>query len=258
MQIQKQNCNCNLISHGHFKFQCIKIERAQKYAEWVQREEKKAARNTQRTEQVAVTEELKTVVEPSRRPAKDEAKKLSSDLAIREHLSKKPSKDVKNKPVPKLEEPKKALKVQPTRVGPVEPREKTADELRRERGLAAWAKSCSGSTIQVQKDAFKITSKDKLGNAQDFSDTASTAASECEIEFRNSIIISLGLADKQEKELRKKLRSLYEIRVAEQTIALAEKQGKKTHPNLIAKVGRKTSLSADPLVQRFRRAGGSI
>merc|ERR1712100_373810 len=78
-----------------------------------------------------------------------------------------------------------------------------------------------------------------MGTGHDFSDTTSngtTAASESDMSLRNSIIIRMGLAEKQEKDLRKKLRTLYEIRVAEQTMSLAKEQGKKTHPNLIEKV----------------------
>jgi hypothetical protein len=262
--MQKQNCNCGLIPHGHFKFQCIKIERAQ-------REAKQAARNPVRAVKAVVLEETKTVLEPTRRPSKDE--KLLSDQAIREELSKKARDEttkfssdqaIQEKPSNTTKDsPKTVLKVEPTQASLVkvvcDPKEKTEEELRRERGLAAWAKSCPGSSIQLQKDAFKIALKEKTGH--DFSDTTSngtTAASESDMSLRNSIIIRMGLAEKQEKDLRKKLRTLYEIRVAEQTMSLAKEQGKKTHPNLIEKVGRKASLSADPLVQHFRRAGGSI
>merc|ERR1712188_191543 len=78
------------------------------------------------------------------------------------------------------------------------------------------------------------------------------------LETRKSVIMEMRLPEKQATELRKKLRTLYEIQVAEQTIALAEKEGKKCHPNLSVKVARKASLLADPLVQRFRRAGGIL
>jgi len=128
---------------------------------------------------------------------------------------------------------------------------------RRQRGAEAWAKSCSGSELKVEKDSsYKVQKKEK--NAYGF-EVASTCASESDDKSRrDEIILYLFLSDMKEKDLRKKLRTLHEIRVAEQTIADAEKQGKKTHPNLHVKVGRKASLCADPLVQRFRQAGGKI
>jgi hypothetical protein len=249
--VMKQTCNCSKISHSHFKPQCIKIERAQQAAERAQREAKKVARSAAYRSAVA-SEEPAKLVAPTRRPNADEKK---SDLEIREQLLKTGSK-VETKKV--VEETKQVETKQVVKAREPSTREKTEEELRRERGAAAWAKSCPGSELQVGKDSFKVTSKEKTGKACNFSDTASTAASESDMSSRNFIIVRMGLADKQEKDLRKTLRTLYEIRVAEQTIILAEKEGKKSHPNLVANVGRKASLTADPLVQRFRGAGGSI
>ena len=126
------------------------------------------------------------------------------------------------------------------------------------RGVTALAKSCF-----VKKDGFKKidveiastrASSTHAASVEDIEEMHKTIV----LETRKSVIMEMRLPEKQANELRKNLRTLYEIQVAEQAIAKAEKEGKKCHPNLAVKVARKASLVADPLVQRFRRTGGIL
>ena len=133
---------------------------------------------------------------------------------------------------------------------PVEktPVPKTEEQLRAERARAARAKS-----FPDKKQKPSLDSRMEAA----FSDTASTVASESESSMR-SVIAGLMLNPMAEKDLRKKLRTLYEIRVLEETIATAKLKGTKINPTQIAKVEKKKSIVSDPVVQRFRRAGGCL
>ena len=126
------------------------------------------------------------------------------------------------------------------------------------RGVAALAKSCPAKKDGYKKIDVEIAStrasSTHAPSVEDIEEMHKTIV----LETRKSVIMEMRLSEKQANELRKNLRTLYEIQVAEQTIATAEKQGKKCHPNLAVKVARKASLVADPLVQRFRRAGGIL
>merc|ERR1712224_131275 len=119
------------------------------------------------------------------------------------------------------------------------------------RGVAALAKSCPAKKDEIASTRAPSSNAPSVADLEEMHKTIV-------LETRKSVIMEMHLPEKQATELRKKLRTLYEIQVAEQTIALAEKAGKKCHPNLSVKVARKASLLADPQVQRFRRAGGIL
>merc|ERR1719235_2810158 len=87
------------------------------------------------------------------------------------------------------------------------------------RGMAALAKSCPS-----KKDVCKI---ETASTAPSVTDAPSVAEVEemhktIVLETRKSVIMGMRLPEKKANELRKKLRTLYEIQVAEQTIALAK------------------------------------
>merc|ERR1719183_1039541 len=199
----KQNCNCSLLTHSHFRNQCLKVEKAKRDAEWAAKQ--KDGQTKQKDGQ--------TTPLPPPPVGSVEWKKDAERRKVRRELTDK-------------------LGSSPTDA------QVLAEVDRRERGAVALAKSTPAKKERSTDDA------------------CSTRASESDVVSKQKTIMSMFLRDSEEKDLKKKLRLLQEVRLAEEKIAAADLSGQKVHPNLRLKAARKTELTADPLIQKFRRAGG--